>query len=452
MSSDGPSSSDPRDDGDRNPMEEMLRQLGINLGPDGQVDLEALIKQIQSRLGAMGIFPGAPGSTGIPWEQTRQAARRVASLQGDDPTPSRASQHGLADALRLVDSWLDEASDFPALQSQPVVWSRADWVEKTFSAWQRITEPIVTSIASAMGRMLTEQTGDAPQELAGLTQMLTPMLDRMASQMYSMQLAEAIGKLSGEVVSGSEIGVQLLSTSQVALLPTNIAAFADGLDVSSDDVLLYITLREAARQRLFESVAWLGPQLLAMLEHYAREIRIDGRALEESIDIESMQDFTPEKLAEVSQQLQGKLFEPARTAEQLEILGRLETLLALIEGWVDHVTAQAAGRWMPDEPQLAETLRRRRASGGPAESVFSSLVGLELRPRRVRDATNLWAALRGERGTGGRDAVWHHPDLMPTAADLDDPLGYVNPDPALRPGDDLDAELQKLLTEESEGD
>ena len=137
--------------------------------------------------------------------------------------------------------------------------------------------------------------------------------------------------------------------------------------------------------------------------------------------------------------------------EQLEILGRLETLLALVEGWVDEVVAQASARWMPSSSQLAEAVRRRRAAGGPAEEVFKTLVGLEIRPRRVRDAANLWAALTADRGVGGRDAVWNHPDLIPTAADLDDPLGYVAGERQEAPlVDDLDAELARLLSEEDE--
>ena len=75
-------------------------------------------------------------------------------------------------------------------------------------------------------------------------------------------------------------------------------------------------------------------------------------------------------------------------------LERLETMLALVEGWVDEVVSQATAEWMPAAIALAEVVRRARATGGPAEETFATLVGLELRPRRMRDAANLWAALR----------------------------------------------------------
>ncbi|WP_143573442.1 zinc-dependent metalloprotease, partial [Streptomyces acidiscabies] len=90
------------------------------------------------------------------------------------------------------------------------------------------------------------------------------------------------------------------------------------------------------------------------------------------------------------------------------------------------------------------TLRRRRASGGPAEQTFATLIGLELRPRRLRDASRLWASLTDARGVDGRDALWAHPDMLPTATDLDDPDGFVH-------REQLDfSELDKLLGEAAE--
>ena len=140
------------------------------------------------------------------------------------------------------------------------------------------------------------------------------------------------------------------------------------------------------------------------------------------------------------------LFEPQKTPAQQAVLERLETMLALVEGWVDEVVTQATAHRMPSSGALAEAVRRARASGGPAEATFATLVGLELRPRRMRDAANLWAALRDARGIDGRDAVWSHPDLVPTSADLDDPLGFVQAERSATSADeDFDAALAELL-------
>jgi hypothetical protein len=114
---------------------------------------------------------------------------------------------------------------------------------------------------------------------------------------------------------------------------------------------------------------------------------------------------------------------------------------------VDELTAEATEKVLPSAGALRETVRRRRATGGPAEHAFAALVGLELRPRRLRDAATLWATLKEERGIEGRDAIWHHPDLLPTAEDLDDPKGFSGRRKLAEASDsEVDDALQKLLS------
>ena len=106
---------------------------------------------------------------------------------------------------------------------------------------------------------------------------------------------------------------------------------------------------------------------------------------------------------------------------------------------------------MPAAAKMQEAIRRRRAAGGPAEETFAALVGLELRPRRLRDASTLWGSLRSRQGKEARDAVWAHPDLLPTAADLDDPLGFREdlPEVAELSDEDFDKAIGELLDRES---
>src|SRR5690606_4300839 len=96
----------------------------------------------------------------------------------------------------------------------------------------------------------------------------------------------------------------------------------------------------------------------------------------------------------------------------------------------------------PQAGALAEATRRRRATGGPAAHPVATRVGLELRPRRLREAAALWSALTEARGSEGRDALWEHPDLMPSGSDLDDPEGFVSGGSA---GDDqLDLDISQF--------
>lgn len=438
----------PGDEPGRDPLSELLRQLGFSVPAQG-LDLSSLMGQFQQAVQQAGA--NADSASGVDWAMTRRAARQVVASLGPDPTPSQTQRRELADADRLVETWLEPVTSFPALTRPAQAWSRAEWVEDTMDSWRTIVDPIVSAIADAMASSFGGEAVTEMPELAQISGVFGPLLRSAAGQMYSVQLAQAIGQIAAEVVSGAELGLQLLSAPRVVLLPANVDAFTKGLAVPDDDALMYLTVREAARQRLFASVTWLAPQLLALIEHYAREITIDTSALTDAIDMDSLGQLTPEKLQEVSRQLQGKLFKPTRTPEQEEVLGRLETLLALVEGWVDAVSHDAASRWLSHEPALLEAVRRRRATGGPAEKVTGALVGMELHPRRVREALRLWQAVAADRGTEGRDALWAHPDLIPTAKDLDDPIGFVQGEHHEQDGEDWDAELAKLLEQRDDG-
>jgi putative hydrolase len=231
-------------------------------------------------------------------------------------------------------------------------------------------------------------------------------------------------------LTSSDVGLPLSPAGTGVLIPQNVAAFAAGLDRPADEVRLFLALREAASQRLFAHVPWLRQQLQDAVHAYARGITIDREAIERGIG-EAMSGggleggFDPNDPESIQRLLGSGLLEPEETPEQQMALRRLETLLALVEGWVDTVVAQAAKDRLPGHPALAETMRRRRATGGPAEQMFATLVGLELRPRRLRDAATVWGAMAQRYGSSERDRLWSHPDLLPTSDDLDEPMDFV---------------------------
>jgi putative hydrolase len=239
--------------------------------------------------------------------------------------------------------------------------------------------------------------------------------------MFGSQLGQALGTLAGEVVSSTDIGLPLGPAGVAAMLPEGVTAFGSGLEVPADEVRLFLALREAAHHRLFGHVPWLRGRLVEAIRSYAQGIAIDTSRLEEM-----SRTIDPNNPESMQQAVAEGMFTPEPTPEQQQALDRLETLLALVEGWVDTVTLASAAATLPSIAPLNETMRRRRATGGPAEQTFATLVGLQLRPRRLRDASALWALLETRRGIDGRDAVWGHPDLLPSADDLDDPFAFTD--------------------------
>lgn len=386
------------------PFAQLFGALGA--GGSGTPDLGAMLQQ----LGRMLSWKGGP----VNWDLANQSARQVVAAAGDRSV-SGVERRGVEEAFRLADTWLDDATSFPSTGGSPRTWSRAEWVEGTQAAWRGLVEPVAARVSEAMGRALPPDMAQAAGPLVG-------MMQQVGVSMWGAQVGQAIGRLAGEVVSSTDVGLPL-AEGHAALLPANVRAFGEGLGVDERDVAVYLALREAAHLRLFAHAPWLRPHLLSLVEEYARHVTVDTDRIESSL-----RDLDPQRPEAIQEALEGGLFDLPTTAEQKAALERLELALALVEGWVDDVVTQATEGRLPAAAPLRETVRRRRATGGPAEQTFATLVGLELRPRRLREASAFWTAVRLARGVDGRDAVWSHPDLVPTTDDLVDPASFLGRD------------------------
>ncbi|MGK5500314.1 zinc-dependent metalloprotease, partial [Streptomyces sp. URMC 125] len=415
--------------GAENPFAAMFGSLG---GPGG-VDPNDLGAAFQ-RLGQMLSYEGGP----VNWDMAKDIARQTVAAGTPDGTKDASvgpqERRAVEEAVRLADLWLDGVTSLPSGSGSAVAWSRAEWVESTLPVWKDLVDPVAERVGAAMGDVL-------PEEMQAMAGPLLGMMRSMGGAMFGTQIGRALGVLAGEVVGSTDIGLPLGPKGRAALLPINIAAFGKDLGVPQDEVRLYLALREAAHQRLFAHVPWLRSHLFGAVEGYARGIKVDTAKLEDVVG-----QLDPSRPEELQEALQQGMFQPEDTAEQKAALARLETALALVEGWVDAVVHAAAEPHLPSASALRETLRRRRAGGGPAEQTFATLIGLELRPRRLRDASRLWASLTDARGLDGRDGLWAHPDMLPTAEDLDDPDGFVH-------REQLDfSELEGLLREDGGDD
>jgi putative hydrolase len=373
-------------------------------------------------------YSGGP----VNWELAKNLARHAIAAKGD-PSVLANERTAVTDAVRLADLWLDDVTTFPSGIRKIEAWSKSEWLEATFPVWSTLCEPIAAKAVDAMGSMVafdpTQLDSDVPEEMRAMLSGMgglsafAPMMRQLGGAMLGGQIGTAIGELAGDMASSTDIGLPLAPQGTAALLPSGVAAFGEGLSVDIGEVRLFLALREAAHHRLFGHVPWLRQHLLGAVEAYAAGITVDMSKLRDTLP--EMDMTNPEEALREALSGEG-LFRPEDTPQQKIALARLETALALVEGWVATVVAAAAESRLVHAAALAEAIRRRRASGGPAERTFATLVGLELRPRMLREATALWADVTQLRGIDGRDALWAHPDLLPTSDDLENPDVFLN--------------------------
>ena len=384
---------------------------GIPADLAGKIPLFAELQKLMSSSGP------------VNWELARQLAV-AAAADGDVRLPDTAADEA-REALRLADVWLDPHTALPAGVVSVEAWSRVSWIERTQPTWTTLCDPVAARVTAAMASGL-------PDEVRAQAGPLLGVMSSVGGLLFGAQVGQALGGLSGEVLSSTDIGLPLGPAGLGALVTTNVAELARGLELDPTEVRLYVALREAAHHRLYAHVSWLRPHVLGAVDAYARGIAVDAEAINRALA-----EIDPSDPESLQAAIGGGMFAPQTTPEQQAALTRLETALALVEGWVSHVVAAAAVN-LPSAAALGETMRRRRASGGPAEQTFATLVGLQLRPRRLREAAALWGGIDAGRGMAARDELWSHPDLLPSATDLDNPSAY------------LDADSAPLLTPESD--
>jgi putative hydrolase len=385
--------------------------------------------QLGQLLSQLGQMLSQAGTTAGPvnYDLAKQIAVQRLTSEGGEGGPEEPG--AVVEAVHLADLWLDDATTLPSGARITEAWSAKDWVESTIPTWQRLCDPVAQRVSGAWVEALPAEAKEAAGPLLS-------MVGQMGGMAFGSQLGNALAQLGSEVLTSTDIGLPLGPEGTAALLPANIKKFTAGLERPIGEVMVFLAAREAAHQRLFGHVPWLRQRLLATVEEFAHGIKVDTQALEQLAG--QVDPMNPET---IEQAMQAGMLEPKTTPEQQAALSRLETLLALVEGWVDVVVADAVGDRLPGADALRETLRRRRASGGPAEQTFATLVGLELRPRRLRAAAALWRLTGDRHGIDKRDDLWSHPDLMPTAEDLDNPTDFAD---AL---DTRDAELSDPIAE-----
>ena len=382
--------------------------------------------QVFTKLGEM--FSGIDSSTTHSNKQTGSVkhgfvnydlAKQLAysCVTSSSPTSEKINET-VINSVRTAETWLDCVTALPTGIIRSFAWTPKDWLDNTFATWQRLCDPVVQQIASVWTSIIPDNSSNHLDKTFIVT-----LISQMGSMAFGSQLGQSLGKLSNEVLSSTDIGLLLGPSSIASLMPTAIESLSKDLEQPKSEMFTFLAAREAAHHRIFNYASWLPGQLIRTIETFAKGIRIDSSNIENFIN-----GFNPILLnesSEMEQLLKRGIFRTEVTSEQKLTLERLETLLALIEGWVQNIVTAALKDRIPGTYALSEMLHRRRATGGPAEQTFSTLVGLELRPRKIHEATLLWKRLTDEVGINSRDKIWQHPDMLPRFNDLDEPADFI---------------------------
>jgi putative hydrolase len=409
--------------------------------------MQQMQQQIQEQFSKLGINPSTFGgsSEALPKNLVRDTAKKFATAQGSSPIGAN-DVSDVEQAFSIAELWLNDATFFPqSPNSGNVALARTDWVDSTLAGWQTTVEPLAIGLSSAIGDLIKQAGagdgaplgGDDPTSAERMQLpigMISALLNSFIGTLIATQLGQAIGGLSGKVTGAHDVGLPLIDAAYPALVPQNVKEWATDLDIPMDEVRIFHALREAAVARLFAHNPWLVSYIRTAITDYGKGVDIDMDAIQEQAQraFESGDGFDPSNPEDFKIALNDGIFTPQESPAQRAALTKLETALALIDGWSEEVVALAAGERLPNIAALQETLRRRRATSAPAQQLFSSLLGLQVSPRLAREATAFWKQVRELKDVESRDRIWS--GILPTADDLLTPESFLK---SLEVPDDL---------------
>lgn len=405
--------------------------------------------------GLISALSGQSTPTSLSRELIRDISKKALAGHGELPV-SVSELVATQEALNIADLWLNEATVFPPLaMSDNCALSRRDWIDTTLAGWEEIARPLVEAMSDAMTGMLKENLGEngiSIEDLGGLggvdpneqnqnrlnqfgfsfpgveipQSLLSSIMGTFMSTLISTQLGQTIGNLATTVTGANDVALPLRKETRPALIPQNVEIWGSGLGIDPNEVRIYLALREVAATRLFTNAPWLREYIKSAISSYGKGIRVDITAItEQAHEAMSSGDLDPANPESLTLALSGGMFTPEETPAQRDALEKLETVLALIDGWIDAVVTLAATNRLPALVQLRETQLRRRATKSPTQELFSTLVGLEVSPRRSREATSFWEKIVELRDIKTRDEIWDEAYLLPRADQLGDAEAFL---------------------------
>jgi putative hydrolase len=390
-------------------------------------------------LGKILSWRGGP----VNWDFARQIASSVTSTGAGAralPAGDRADAE-FAQAVAAAELWLDEVTALPAVEGPARALSADQWVAlaATSEGLGRYVEPVAKGMSDTLSSNL-------PEELRGLggQEALSGVLGPFGALLYGVQSGMVVGHLAGQLLGTYDLGVPTAEPHLVGTVGDTARRFAAEYGFEQTELRYWLALREAAHRRQFAGVPWLADHLAGLLRRFAAAADPDPTGLLEQLggmglDPSALSD--PERLRGALDNPEAFRVEP--TAEQREVLSRLQALVAFTGSWVDTVVTRAAGGKLPALERFEEAHRRRRAEQGAGERYLEQLVGLDLRPADARQGQAFCEAVLAARGQAGLDRAWRSADDLPTPAELADPSRWLlrlasAEDPSELPGvDDL---------------
>ena len=368
--------------------------------------------------GDLGKMLGGIGGAGgaLRWDTARQMAMQIAASGGSEPNVDPLDRIQIEELGRVADLHVSQTTGLSTsitgrgVTIVPV--TRSQWVQRSLDAF----EPMFQSLASSLGQP-AEQPDDAGDPLS---MMLGQLMGSLAPMMLSVTAGGMLGHLAQRSFGQYDLPVPRTPSDELLLVLPNVDAFGTDWSIAPEDLRLWLCLHEITHHAVL-GVSHVRGSLERMIGEYASGFRPDSNALVDKLGAVDMTD--PSALAGLQDVLGDPevLLGAIQTDEQRELLPRLEALIAMIVGYVDHVMDQIGGRLITSYPMITEALRRRRVEADESDRFVARLFGLEIGQATYDSGAAFVDGVVERAGFDALEPLWRDERFLPTPPEITAP-------------------------------
>ena len=354
------------------------------------------------------------GGGGVSWDTAKQLAVAIAS-QGEsepnvDPVDRIAfEQLGRVAELQVANATgLTPSSTGGSIEITPV--TRTVWAQESLSAYEKLVEPLGTSLTSPM----MDADAEADPMLGPLMAMLGPM-------MTGLTAGSMVGNLATTSLGQYDVPIPRRPSDELLVVVPNIDAFAEEWSLDRDDLRLWVCLHEVTYHTVL-GIQHVRRHLESLLVDHASAYRMDPEALTGAfgdVDLTAGPGGMPdlEALMADPELVMGAV----QSDMQRALLPHLEAAVAVLTGYVDHVMDKIGSTLIGSYEQVTEAMRRRRVLTSEADRFVERMLGLNLTQDQVDRGTAFIDGVVERAGEAGLARLWEDDLDFPTPAEVDAP-------------------------------
>ncbi|HEX5781764.1 MAG TPA: zinc-dependent metalloprotease [Solirubrobacteraceae bacterium] len=335
----------------------------------------------------------------IDWTLATQVARGVARLQpAGDPAPFEVLAGPSEESERLVSAYTGLVPAAPLPVAEAV--GRDEWVDANLASLKGVLDPV------------SDRLGDGLGPLGGI----------VGTGLGALLAAEAgaiSGFLAGRVLGQYEFPVlDPAAPPRLLFVAPNLGHAAGTLQAEPDQLLRWVALHETTHALQFGAVPWLRGHLAGNVRELLAGLSFEGGSLLKIPDLADLKNF-------VDTVREDGIATLALGPERRELFDRMQALMAVLEGYAEHVMDAVGGDVLDDLDSMRVALDRRRRERSGFLRLFERLIGMDLKLRQYEQGKRFCDAVVARGGIEALNRAWASPEAMPSLAELDDPVAWL---------------------------